>query len=252
MPVDFWEAARAELEEINPHVIIIADAGGKPSLLTKAFDMDYAWNMYSSLKSVMESVSPAYLLRQSWEHTQQQFPKGALHLRFTDNQSETRATARYGTHGALAAQVLMMTLDGLPLFYNGMEVGDATESGDPAMFEKMPVFWHPGGRLPLRDIYRDLIKLRKQYPAFCNEDVVWVQNSAPGEIVSFLRRDAKDEFLILINLSSRRATGSVELSEEKGFEPVEIGAMPKPLDTPLPEFRLNGYGWLICHRTLSK
>jgi cyclomaltodextrinase / maltogenic alpha-amylase / neopullulanase len=252
VPVDFWEAARAELEEINPHVIIIADAGGKPSLLTKAFDMDYAWNLYSSLKSVMDSVSPAYLLRQSWEHTQQQFPKGALHLRFTDNQSETRATVRYGTRGALAAQVLMMTLDGLPLFYNGMEVGDATESGDPAMFEKMPVFWHPGGRPPLRDIYRDLIKLRKKYGAFCNEDVVWVQNSAPGEVVSFLRRDAKDEFLVLINLSSRRTTGSVELSDEKGFDPVEISAMSQALDTPLPEFRLNGYGWFICHRPISK
>jgi glycosidase len=252
VPVDFWEAARAELEKINPHVIIIADAGGKPSLLTKAFDMDYAWNLFAALNSVMQSVSPAYLLRQSWEHTQQQFPKGALHLRFTDNQSETRATVRYSTRGALAAQVLMLTLDGVPLFYNGMEVGDATESGDPAMFEKMPVLWHPGGRPPLRDIYRELIKLRKKYAAFCNDDVVWVQNSAPGEVVSFLRRDAKDEFLVVINLSSRRTTGSVELPEENGFEPVKINVMPEPLDTPLPDFHLNGYGWFIYHRTISK
>jgi glycosidase len=252
VPVDFWEEARAELEKINPHLIIIADAGAKPSLLTKAFDMDYAWNLFSSLKSVMDSVSPADMLRQSWEHTQQQFPKGALHLRFTDNQSETRATVRYGTHGALAAQVLMMTLDGVPLFYNGMEVGDATESGDPAMFEKMPVFWHPGGRPPLRNIYRDLIKLRKKYAAFCNEDVVWVQNSAPGEVVSFLRRDAKDEFLVLVNLSSRRTSGSVELATEKSFDPVTISGMPEPLDTHLPDFHLNGYGWVIYHRPVSK
>ena len=252
VPVDFWEAARAELEKINPHLIIIADAGGKPSLLTKAFDMDYAWNLCSSLKSVMGGVSSADLLRQSWEHTQQQFPKGALHLRFTDNQSEARATVSYGARGALAAQVLMMTLDGVPLFYNGMEVGDATESVDPAMFEKMPVFWNPAGRPPLRDIYRDLIKLRKKYPAFCNEDVGWVQNSAPGEVVSFMRRDAKDEFLVLINLSSRRTTGSVELSTEQGFEPVNISGMHEPLNTVLPDFRLNGYGWLIYHRTIAK
>jgi glycosidase len=159
---------------------------------------------------------------------------------------------RYGARGALAAQVLMMTLDGVPLLYNGMEVGDATESGDPAMFEKMPVFWRPGGRPPLRDIYRDLIKLRKQYAAFCNEDVVWIQNSAPGDVASFLRRDAKDEFLVLINLSSRGTTGSVELSTEKGFDPVRISGMAPLLDTPLPDFRLNGYGWFIYHRTLSK
>ncbi len=252
VPVDFWEAARAELEKINPHLIIIADAGAKPALLTKAFDMDYAWNLFSSLNRVMDGGTPAFFLRQSWEHTQQQFPKGALHLRFTDNQSEARATVRYSTRGALAAQVLMMTLDGVPLLYNGMEAGDATESVDPAMFEKMPVLWHPGGRPPLRDIYRDLIKLRKKYPAFCNDDVVWVQNSAPGEVVSFLRRDAKDEFLVLVNLSSRQTTGSIELPGENGFEPVKISGAPERLDIHPPDFRLNGYGWFLYHRTIAK
>ena len=175
-----------------------------------------------------------------------------MHLRFTDNHEEIRAVARYGINGALAAQVLMLTLDGVPLFYNGMEVGDATESYDPALFEKMPVFWQPGGRPPLRDIYRDLIKLRKQNAAFYNGDVVWLQNTAPGEVVSFMRQDAKDEFLVLINLSSRRVTGSVELSNAEGFEPVKISGRPNPVDARLPDFELGGFGWFIYHRTVAK
>ena len=77
-----------------------------------------------------------------------------LHLRISDDHDETRAVARYGFNGALAASALVFTLDGVPLLYNGMEVGDATESGDPALFEKMPVFWKPKERPPLRDIYR--------------------------------------------------------------------------------------------------
>jgi glycosidase len=252
VPVDFWEAARDELGKINPHVIILADAGAKPALLSKAFDVDSSWNFVYSLNMVMSSLEPASLMKESWEHTQQQFPKGALHLRFTDNHEETRAVARYGVDGALAAQVLMLTLDGVPLFYNGMEVGDATESSDPALFEKMPVFWHPGGRPPLRDIYRDLIKLRKQNAAFYNGDVVWLQNTALGEIVSILRKDAKDEFLVLINLSSRRVTGSVELSNAEGFEAVNIGGRPNPVHILLPDFSLSGYGWYIYHRTVPK
>lgn len=253
VPVDFWEAARAELEKINPQVVILADAGAKPALLSKAFDLDYSWSLYSSLNLVMDSVSPAFLMQQSWEHTREQFPKGALHLRFTDNQSEARAVVRYGVNGALAAQVLMLTLDGVPLFYNGMEVGDATESVDPAMFEKVPVIWSPAGRPPLRDIYRDLIKLRRQYPAFVNPDVVWLQNTAPGEVVSILRKDAKDEFLVLINFSSRRVVGSVKLPEVEGFKPVNISHRPAPsVDTLLPDYSLAGYGWYIYHRTVSK
>jgi len=252
VPIDFWEAARAELEKINPQVIILADAGAKPELLTKAFDVDSSWGLIGTLNNVMSSVVPANYLKEEWEYIYQQFPKGALHLRFTDNHEETRAVVRYGVDGALAAQVLMLTLDGVPLFYNGMEVGDATESTDPALFEKMPVFWHPGGRPPLRDIYRDLIALRKQNAAFYNGDVIWLQNKAPDEIVSFLRRDAKDEFLVLINLSSRRVTGTVDLSNAEGFEPVKISGRPNPVDTSLPDFELSGYGWHIYHRTVPK
>jgi glycosidase len=252
VPVDFWEAARVELEKVNPNVIILAEAGAKPLFLSKAFDVDSSWNLYSSLDSVMQSVLPASLLKQSWEHTQKQFPEGVLHLRYSDNHHQPRAVSRYGIDGALAAQVLILTLDGLPLFYNGMEVGDATESTDPALFEKMPVFWHPDGRPPLRDIYRDLIKLRKKYPAFYNGEVVWAQNSAPESVVSLLRRDAKDEFLVLINLSSRGVTGSVELADTSGFAPVKISGMPEPLGAVVPDFRLSGYGWFIYHRSLSK
>jgi len=252
VPLDFWEAARAELEKINPQVIILADAGNKPALLAKAFDVDSSWGLIGTLNSVMSSVVPASYLQEEWGYMDQQFPKGALHLRFTDNHEETRAVARFGIEGALAAQVLMLTLDGVPLFYNGMEVGDATESADPALFEKMPVFWHPGGRPPLRDIYRDLIKLRKQYAAFYNGGVVWVTNTAPGQVVSILRQDATDEFLVLINLSSLRATGTVELPSAEGFAPVKISGQPNPVDSSLPDFSLGGYGWYIYHRTVSK
>jgi glycosidase len=251
VPLDFWEACRAELEKINPQVIILADAGAQPELLTNAFDVDSSWNFVYFLDRVMSSQFPADFIRETWEHTQQQYPKGALHLRFTDNHEETRAVVRYGVNGALAAQVLVLTLDGVPLFYNGMEVGDATESSDPALFEKMPVFWNPSGRPPLRDIYRDLIKLRKQYAAFYNGDVVWLTNTAPGQVVSFVRRDAKDEFVVLINLSSCRITGSVELPAAEGFEPVKINGRPIPIGTPLPNFSLSGFEWYIYHRTAS-
>jgi glycosidase len=116
----------------------------------------------------------------------------------------------------------------------------------------MPVFWHPGGRPPLRNIYRDLIKLRKQYAALYSGDVAWLQNTAAEEVVSFLRKDEKDEFLVLINLTSHRAAGSVDLSNAEGFEPVKISGRAAPLD-PLPSgFSLNGYEWSIYHRTIPK
>jgi glycosidase len=252
VPLDFWETARGELEKVNPQIVILADAGNNPALLSKACDLDSSWGTVGMLNNVICSGVTANYMQNEWQYESQRFPQGALHLRFTDSHEEVRAVARYGVDGALAAQVLMLTLDGVPLFYNGMEVGDATESTDPALFEKMPVFWHPGGRPPLRDIYRELIKLRKQQPAFYNGEVVWLENTAPTEVVSFLRQNANDEFLVLINLSGCHVSGSIKLPEENGFEPVKVTGAATVVDTQLPNFSLGEYGWCIYHRTIPR
>jgi glycosidase len=251
VPIEFWETAREELEQLHKDVILLADANAMPNLLTKAFNMDSSGAFYLALNRVMSGITPAYLLDRSWENTRQLFPRGALHLRFSDGQAFPRAVARFGMNGAMAAQVLMLTLDGVPLFYNGMEAGDATESADPALFEKMPIFWQPGGRPPLREIYRDLIKLRKSHPAFYNDNVIWLQNSVPAEVVTILRQDEKNQFVVLINLSSHPVSGSVETPGATEFTQVQIqGTQPGPL-TPLPEFRLGGYEWRIYKRDLA-
>jgi len=251
VPIDFWETAREELTQINPEVILFADADAKPGLLLQAFDIDNSWPLLYALNRVIRGVSSADFLKRSWENTRQQFPQGALHLRFSDGQPEPRAVARYGVNGALAAQVLMLSLDGVPLFYNGMEVGDATESADPALFEKMPVFWTPGGRPPLRDIYRDLIQLRKESPAFHNDQVTWLNNTTPSEVVSLLRSDGKEEFLVLVNLSSHLAAGSVELPTPAGFKAVSIRGVPDLADDLPPDYRLGGYEWRIYRRAVA-
>ncbi|HEY1490158.1 MAG TPA: DUF3459 domain-containing protein, partial [Verrucomicrobiae bacterium] len=123
----------------------------------------------------------------------------------------------------------------------------------PALFEKMPVFWQTPGRPPLRSIYRDLIKLRRQNPAFYSGEVNWLENSTPADVISFIRRDDKDEFLVLVNLSNQRVTGTVELPGADGFEVVNIDGRPKPsVDTVLPDFNLGGFGWFIYHRPVPK
>jgi glycosidase len=247
VPTSFWEEARAELTKVKPDIIMLAEAS-KPELLTNAFDLDYAWPFHSTLNDVLLRGAPASAFQRSWDESQRQFPKGSLHLRFSDNHDEARAVARFSAKGALAASVLMFSLDGVPLLYNGMEVGDATESGDPALFEKLPIFWHPKERPPLREIYQGLVKLRNQYPAFHNDRVVWLHNSDEANLVTIMRLDDKDEFVIVINFSNRPSTGWVEVLHDREFKPVKLAGMPEPPADSFPLFRLNGFDWRIYHR----
>lgn len=250
VPTDFWEQARTALVTIKPDIIMLAEAS-KPELLAQAFDLDYSWPLHATLNNVLLHDAPASDLQRTWQESVRQFPKGSLHLRFSDNHDEARAVSRFGIRGALAASVFMFTLDGVPLLYNGMEVGDATESGDPALFDKLPIFWHPKERPPLNDIYRDLIKLRQQSPAFRNDHVTWLKNTDQKSLVTFLREDEHEQFVVVINFSSQPINASVEMANPTGFQPMKIKGVTAPASADFPSLHLGGFEWRIYHRGIS-
>ena len=250
VPVDFWEQARTALEKAKPDIMMLAEAS-QSDLLTNAFDIDYSWPLLHALDDVLERGAPAIKLQATWEETVRQFPTNSLHLRISDDHDEARAVARFGIQGALAASVLMFSLDGVPLLYNGMEVGDATESGDPALFEKLPIVWNPRERPPLREIYHSLIQLRRQNPAFQNHRVVWLKNSNEDNLVTLMRQDGNDEFIVVINFSNRPVSGKVEVMNSGDFKPVQISGMPKWSGGDFPSFQLGAFEWRIYHRTVS-
>ena len=104
----------------------------------------------------------------------------------------------------------------------------------------------------MREIYQGLIKLRKQYPAFRNDRVIWLHNSDEANLVTFLRLDSKDEFVIVINLSNRPTTGWVDAMHENEFKAVRFTGMPEAPANGFPLFRLNGFEWRIYHRVVPR
>jgi len=166
---------RADIDRVRPGVVLLAEADD-PALLARAFDIDYAWDFYHSMSDALTGRAPASTLRETWERAAAKYPTGALRLRFSDNHDQLRATAQAGLPAAMAASAVMFTLDGVPLLYNGMEVGDTTESAAPALFEKLPIVWDMSERRPqVAPYYRALAALRRAHPAFSRGAVRWLR-----------------------------------------------------------------------------
>jgi glycosidase len=264
VPTDFWENARAELDQIKPDIVMLAE-GHKAELLLKAFDFDYSWPLHSALTNVEQGRGRASDLRSEWDKEFREWPRGSLHLRFSDNHDERRAIARFGEPGALAASALMLTLDGVPLLYNGMEVGDTTESGAPALFEKLPIFWPIAERRPeFPRFYKQIMALRRSSNALRRGSLVWLQNSDEARVLSYVRRTADEEVLVAVNLSNRPFFGSVEVGSEPAFADVTPDiAPPLPPDAPMPDrvagarriglpaLSLEPWGYRVFRRTLK-
>jgi cyclomaltodextrinase len=250
VPVSFWNEARAALDKIKPDIIMMAEAHA-PDLLAKAFDLDYSWPLHSKLTQVFEEGAPASELIKEWTEEKRIYPAGALHMRFSDNHDEKRAIARFGERGALAASAFVFTLDGVPLLYNGMEAGDTTESGAPALFEKLPVFWKIAERRPeFPRFYRQIIALRRAHPALQQGELRWVANSDPDRILSYIRRDADEELLVAINSSNRPFRGTIEGLETGDWSditpPLVEGSHPEA--APRPTLPLTAWGYRVLRR----
>jgi hypothetical protein len=89
---------------------------------------------------------------------------------------------------------------------------------------------------------------------------VWVRSSDDARIVSFLRGGAGEDLLVVVNLSSRAWTGTVEAPAGRPFTeitpnvplPVQPGgATPEREKRPgaLPALGLDAWGFRIFHRT---
>jgi glycosidase len=264
VPTDFWENARAELDRIKPDIFLLAEAH-KPDLEVKAFELDYSWPLHSALTNVLQGRGRASDLREAWEKETKEWPRGALHMRFSDNHDERRAIARFGEPGALAASALMFTLDGVPLIYNGMEVGDTTESGAPALFEKLPIFWPIAERRPeFPRFYKQMMALRHSSTALRRGSLEWLHNSDEARVVTYLRHNSGEQVLVAINFSNHPFFGLVEATDGQAFNDVtpDIGP-PMPPDAPAPErsarARVNGlpalslepWGYRVFKKTLK-
>ena len=264
LPTDFWEHTRAELDKIKPDILMLAE-GHKPDLEVEAFELDYSWPLHSALTAVLQGRGRASDLRGAWEQEFREWPRGALHLRFSDNHDERRAIARFGEPAALASSAMMFTLDGVPLLYNGMEVGDTTESGAPALFEKLPVFWPIAERRPeCPRLYKQMMTLRRASDALRRGPLEWLHNSDESRVVSYLRRGRDEEMLVAINFSNRPFFGSIEVADGPAFKDItpDIGA-PLPPDAPeprraaraktaaLPVLELDSWGYRIFQRRLK-
>ena len=201
VPTDFWNEARVALERVKPGLFLLAEWHGA-DLLTEAFDADYAWPFHKALNAVFMDGASALKLRDVWVQERAVLPEGGLELRFSDNHDEKRAIARFGEKGALAASVLIFMLDGIPLLYNGQEVGDTAESGVPALFERVPIFWGNEVRRPeFRVFYQKLIALRRGHAELQQGPVEWVDGADADRVVRFRRSG----FEVAVNCTNREA-----------------------------------------------
>ena len=216
VPLDFWEEARTRLTPLRADLVILSE-GQRAGDQVKAFDINYGFSWYDAAQSIFVKDNPASSLRKVWEKQAAQRPLGARFMRYTENHDLVndllRVDAICGERGAQAMAVINFTIDGVPLLYNGQEIGDTSLQ---SIFARWPVCW-AAACLPKAAakyaFYKKLCDLRRNDATLTEGQTIWLENDQSDDVVAFLRRTPRGEILSVVNLSRHKVKVRVTLPD---------------------------------------
>jgi len=201
VPLDFWEWAVPQLKAIKPEIFFLAE-WENPLQHREAFHATYDWSLFELMKLVHSGGLPARRLAEWIGLKNSVYPKNALYLRFLENHDKERAVTTFGA-AMLPFLVFIFTIDGLPLIYNGQEIG---ADGYLNLFEKEEIDWSQRNERLLLAVKR-LIALRRQHAALSSKNYRFEFFAETPALLQMVRGQSK-ELLIVLNFSRQEVVFS--------------------------------------------
>jgi glycosidase len=201
VPTDFWNNARKELDEIKP-VYMLAEWEFK-DLHAEAFDSTYAWSWHDCLHSLALGQTDLSSLNVYYSWNEKAYPQDIMRMLFVTNHDKNAwEGTEFEVFGeALAATIVLSVIsEGIPLIYNGQEAGNTRRL---QFFEKDPIVW---GQHALGELYQRLFALKHANTALWNAHwgarMIKVGNTAPDQVLSFVRQNEQDKVFAVFNFSA--------------------------------------------------
>lgn len=198
VPADFWKQAIDTLRNIpDREIIMFAEATDK-DLYSSGFDMVFGWNFYDKLKEIFTNGTSASELTSANTNDYTDIPSGSEVIRFTTNHDfnseESPVSIFKGNKGSMAAFVLSSYMGGVPLLYNGQEVGCPVElsffSGGTTKID-----WTINPEIWIE--YKKLMNFRNNSNAVKTGSIESFSNN---DIVAFKRISGTEEVLVIVNV----------------------------------------------------
>ncbi|MCR4402902.1 MAG: alpha-amylase family glycosyl hydrolase [Firmicutes bacterium] len=196
VPTDFWRAARRALKAVKPDALLLAESH-EPAHNAAAFDVTYEETLPKILEQVLSSGLPARAVKDLIENDRRSFPMDSLRLRYLENHDQLRAMHTLGRRGYEVAATCLFTLDGIPLIYNGQEIG---EEERPSLFDPFKIRWEAGDPVVIA-MYRDLCNMRRHTPALRRGSLTFLDMTREDAGLAYYREHGRSRVLVALNFT---------------------------------------------------
>ena len=232
VPIDFWIEGRKRMEKIKPNVGTICE-GMRGDDLLFAFDELYGFEQQFQYSKVFDKGQSVALLRKAKEKMARlPYPQGAQFMHCVENHDYAnghwvknapnnwypRAEIRWGEKAMDAALVYIYTLDGTPMIYCGQEIADARRHSIFGKLSGSFIHWKEDAGTESAqkrlELVRKLAKIRCENRQFTDGKLIWLDNTTPNEVLSYVRSVDNARSLVLINFRDKNL--ETVITEEDG------------------------------------
>lgn len=213
----FGKRLQLELKSIKPDILLLAeDKGAITNVYNQGYDAAYDWQAdtvwisHWSWQYDYTAAGNATIFNHPDENKRGELLKAALfngdsthlRLRFMENNDEPRFITYHGLQKTKMVAALEFSLPGIPLLYNGQEIGCSNRK-----YSSKPVFKRDQTIRSLDsnnlfDYYQRLINIRQHYKSLRSVNMESLRIDATGAVVAFRRWQGDENFIVIVNMAS--------------------------------------------------
>ena len=209
VPADFWNDARAALDELKPIWMLAEDEEHKDFLIS-AFNCNYSWSLHHKLNEIARGNEGIEVIKEYFAAADTTYPVGSYMMQFTSNHDENSWQGTvYERMGEAAKTMAALTfvMPGMPLIYSGQEAGLNKRL---EFFEKDEIDW---SNLEMQEFYEKLVDLKQENTALWNgsagASIHFMHMAEENNLFAFSREKEGNKVVALFNLSAEPLTNAI-------------------------------------------
>ncbi len=197
-PVDFWKQAVDTLRAITTHKLLLLAEGSRNANFSVGFDYNFGFSFFSELKDVYANNKPVLSLVALNDASYVGAANGQQVVRYTTNHDVNSSDGTPqelfgGDKGAMAAFVIASYMKGVPMIYNGQEVGTPQRLTFP--FTSTKIDWSLNPHIKAE--YKQLLAFRNSSNAVRRGSVISYSNA---DVCAFTREQGGEKVLVIVNV----------------------------------------------------
>jgi cyclomaltodextrinase / maltogenic alpha-amylase / neopullulanase len=230
---EFMQEWRLALKRVKPEILLLGeDKATWPMVFEERFDVAFDWASTEAWVSqwvwqtfYSTSSNPtifnnntqntrASLLRNSLTNNGNGYHPRAKILRFLENNDTYRFIATHDLARTKMAAALIFSLHGVPLIYNGQEIGAQSHPYSTSNIFTQNATIRSQSQFGLFDYYQHLTRLRRMFPAFHSKNYQELMVSPATYVFAFRRWEDNQNIFTVLNMGSANVNAQLQIPIE--------------------------------------